>query len=231
MCDRKFGIGADGLLVFENSRVADIRMRIFNADGSQAQMCGNGARCIALFTARHKTLKIETQAGIISAQVDKDNVKIRLTDPTDLKVGISLRLNSRQLKADFINTGVPHAVIFVQGLEDIDVFRLGRLIRHHNKFAPAGTNVNFVEVLKEDLIKLRTYERGVEDETLACGTGSAAAAIITALRLGLLTSRKIKIQTKSQEVLQVYFERDASKFKNVWLEGKARIVYAGVYNV
>ncbi|MDD4953953.1 MAG: diaminopimelate epimerase [Candidatus Omnitrophica bacterium] len=231
VCDRKYGVGADGLLVLEKSRVADIRMRIFNADGSEAEMCGNGARCAALYSGRRKNIKIETRAGIIEAHVNGNNAKIKLTDPKDIKLDIPIRINSHPLKVNFINTGVPHTVIFVEGLDKIDVRELGRQIRYHGKFKTAGTNVDFVEVLNNDAIKIRTYERGVEDETLACGTGSAAAALIYALRYAPGSVSMIKVHTKGGEILKVYFDRAGDKFKNVWLEGKARIVYTGVYDV
>jgi len=240
MCDRKYGIGADGLLLLESSRAADIKMRIFNADGSEAEMCGNGARCVALFLVRSteyrvqsKKIKIETKAGIIEAEVKKDNIKIKLTDPESLKLNIPIKINNRILHVNSINTGVPHAVIFTEGLEKIDVFNLGRAIRYDKKFGSAGTNVDFVEVLKNDFIKIRTYERGVEDETLACGTGSVAAALITALCTLYTVARtnKINVLTQSDETLKVYFDRLNNEFQNVWLEGKARIVYKGEYNV
>jgi len=243
ICDRKFGAGADGLLILEKSKVADVRMRIFNADGSEAEMCGNGARCVALYVAHRRSAvsgkaSIETQAGIIEARINADNVRIKLTDPKDIKLDVPIMVNSRKLKVNFADTGVPHAVIFVQGLDEIDVFSLGRNIRYHRKFLPRGTNVNFVEVLTADTIKIRTYERGVEGQTLACGTGAVAAALITAYNLSLdfardkqLTADKIKVHTAGGETLKVYFNRQGNKFKDVWLEGKAKIVYKGVYYV
>ena len=233
ICDRKFGIGADGLVVLEKSKVADIKMRIFNADGSEAEMCGNGARCMALFVASSKRISIETKAGIIDAEVDKDAVKIKLTEPKDLKLDIPIKIGGRSLKVNFINSGVPHAVIFVEGLDKIDVVGIGRQIRFHRKFAPAGTNVNFVEVCANDSIKVRTYERGVEDETLACGTGSVASAIIATGKLANWQTGKheIKVITQSTEILKVYFTISKRKINNVWLEGKANIVYRGVYYV
>jgi len=251
ICDRKYGMGADGLLVLEKSKVADVKMRIFNPDGSEAEMCGNGARCVAFWVAANRkpqtaNLKIETKAGIIDVQVWVDNIKIKLTDPKDLKLDIPIKINNRPLKVNFINTGVPHAVIFVEGLDKIDVANLGRQIRYHHKFKPAGTNVDFVEVLTDDSIKIRTYERGVEDETLACGTGSVASALIFVARLPLPVRqagvcpclsgrqafvRQIDVITKSGEILKVYFKRLGNNFRNVWLEGKARIVYKGVYHV
>jgi diaminopimelate epimerase len=134
------------------------------------------------------------------------------------------------LRANFINTGVPHAVIFVEGLEKIDVAGLGRQIRFHEVFAPKGANVNFVEVADNYSINVRTYERGVEDETLACGTGSVASALLTAYSLKL-GAGKVNVHTKGGEVLKVYFDRAGNDFRNVWLEGKAKIVYSGEYHV
>ncbi len=250
ICDRKYGVGADGLLLLEKSKSADTRMRIFNADGSEAEMCGNGARCTALYIshpfdgvytersrsaqgrqgARHKKLiKIETKAGGIDSEADGDNVRIKLTDPKDIRLDIPIKINNRNIKVNFIDTGVPHAVIFTEGLEKIDIFPLGRLIRYHKEFSPGGTNVDFVEVLSRNSIKVRTYERGVENETLACGTGSAASALIFALKT--VAAGKIYIHTRSTEILTLYCVRTAGKFDNVWLEGKAKKVYEGAYYV
>jgi diaminopimelate epimerase len=237
MCDRKYGIGADGILLIEKSKKADAKMRIFNADGSEAEMCGNGARCSALLTKektkskKSKIIKIETKAGIIESEVNKENVKIKLTAPSGTKLNIPIKINNRTLKVNFVNTGVPHAVIFVEGLDKIEVDRLGRIIRYHPEFAPKGANVNFVEVLNDDFIKVRTYERGVEAETLACGTGSSASAIITGIRQKKTGDKRIGVQTKSGEILKVYIEQENNKFKNVWLEGRAKLVYKGRYYV
>jgi diaminopimelate epimerase len=235
ICDRKYGVGADGLLVLEKSRIADVKMRIFNADGSEAQMCGNGARCIALFksqAANHRPqVRIETQAGIIESQVNADNVKIKLTDPKNIKLNMPVRINNRTLRVNFINTGVPHTVIFVEGLEKIDVVNLGRAIRFHKRFAPRGTNADFVQVLSNNSIKVRTYERGVEDETLACGTGAVASALITVYGLRFTDYGKINVHTRGDGILKVYFQRIKDKFKNIWLEGEVKIVYKGVYYV
>ncbi len=224
LCAPKFGIGADGLLVLDHFRNHQLRMRIFNADGSQAQMCGNGARCAALFSG-FKKLKIETLAGVLNGQVNGDQVKIQLTNPKNLKLDLALKLLSQPLRVNFINTGVPHAVILVEGLSALDVENLGRLIRNHRIFAPQGTNVNFVEPLTGDSICIRTYERGVEGETLACGTGSTAAALVWALKNNL--QDKVKVRTQSGEILEVSFRRQGDKFENVWLKGSAKIVYKG----
>jgi diaminopimelate epimerase len=233
ICDRKFGVGADGLLILEKSQSADVRMRIFNADGSEAEMCGNGARCVAIFSSHAaggtSHVNIETKAGVIKSEVKDNNVKIKLTDPKNIKLDIPIKVNNRNLKANFIDTGVPHAVVFVEGLDEIHVDEIGRAVRYHKKFAPRGTNVNFVEVLSDNLIAIRTYERGVEDETLACGTGSVASSLIFALKTA--TGNKIKVQTKSKEFLAVYFKKQNGRFFDVWLEGKAGIVHKGEYYV
>lgn len=230
ICNRKYGIGADGLLVLEKLKIADIRMRIFNADGSEAEMCGNGARCVSLWL-KQKVLKIETKAGVIKSEVKGDNIKIKLTDPKDIKLDIPIKINNRLLKVNFINTGVPHTVIFVEGLDKIDVVNLGKLVRYHKRFTPAGSNVDFMEILSNNSVKIRTYERGVEDETLACGTGAVASALLYVIRYTLYASGKVNIHTKSGEILKVYFNRVGNGFKNVWLEGRAKIVYKGVYYV
>jgi len=226
LCDRKFGIGADGVLLIGKAKNADLNMRIFNADGSEAEMCGNGARCIALISGEKKAAML-TPAGLINAQVSGNQVKIQLTDPKKIKLDIPIKVNGRLIKVNFINTGVPHVVVFVRGLDKIDVDGIGRMIRRHDRFSPDGTNVNFVEVKKDNLIRVRTYERGVEGETLACGTGCAASGIIFALKNNL--NNLVKVKTQSGETLKVYFNKIQGKFKNVWLEGSAKIVYRGCW--
>jgi len=244
LCNRKYGVGADGMLLLSKSRNADVKMRIFNADGSEAEMCGNGARCVALFVVGNpvgrlsglKDISIETKAGIIRAEINKDNIKIKLTDPKDIRK-VSYRMAGRTYKADFINTGVPHTVVFVGDIDLIDVVGLGRQIRYNKAFVPEGTNVDFVDFnindfnINKDFIEVRTYERGVEGETLACGTGSVAVALIASRLLPISRYGKIKVKTKSGEILKVYFERELDKFHDVWLEGKASVVYKGEYYV
>ena len=230
ICDRKFGVGADGVLVVDKSKPAGVKMRIFNADGSEAEMCGNGARCTILYAGRKKA-KLFAMAGTLDSELAGDNVRIKLTDPKELKEDMPVKVNVRLMRINFINTGVPHAVIFVEGLDKIDVKGLGSQIRNHKAFAPRGTNVNFVEVVSPDFIRIRTYERGVEDETLACGTGSVASSLITSLKCGCAANSCIRVETRSREVLKVYFDRKGKVFSNVWLEGKARIVHKGEYYV
>lgn len=236
ICDRKYGVGADGLLFLEESKVADVKMRIFNADGSEAEMCGNGARCAALYISRQSTvdsrpkkIKIETKAGIIDSEVNDNIIKIKLTDPKSIRLDMPLKVGKRKIKVNFIDTGVPHAVIFASGLDNIDVFNLGKAVRFHKQFLPRGANVDFIEVLTQDSIKVRTYERGVEDETLACGTGAVASALIFALKTDC--REKVLVSTRSKEILGVSFVKKGKHFENVWLEGQARIVYKGDYYV
>ncbi|MFH1269501.1 MAG: diaminopimelate epimerase [Candidatus Omnitrophota bacterium] len=228
ICDRKFGVGADGLLLLGESKIADVKMRIFNPDGSEAEMCGNGARASALFLGKNSSI-LETKAGVVCSRLKGENVRIKLTEPRNIKLGIVLNVNKRNLKVNYIDTGVPHAVVFIEGLDKIDVSGIGRPIRKHKWFSPRGTNVDFVEVVAKDCIRIRTYERGVEDETLACGTGTVASALIFALRAD--TGNKINVLTESGETLKVYFKRINNKFTDIWLEGKVKIAYKGEYYV
>lgn len=229
VCDRKYGVGADGLLLLERSKNADFKMKIFNSDGSEAEMCGNGSRCIALYAATKKTagnsMTIDTIAGILNADVKGDTVKVKLTDPSGLKNNIDIDLGNLNCSVNFVDTGVPHVVYFVDDLKAVDVKSMGSEIRHHKKFSPKGTNANFVKVTGKDSISVRTYERGVEDETLACGTGSVASALISAHceKMG----SPVTVETRSGEKLKIYFDRDNGKFKNVYLEGKAKLVFEG----
>ncbi|PJC48395.1 MAG: diaminopimelate epimerase [Candidatus Omnitrophica bacterium CG_4_9_14_0_2_um_filter_42_8] len=226
LCDRKAGIGADGMLVLEKSKTADFRMRIFNADGSEAEMCGIGLRCAVLFKGMKRKVKVETIAGIYGGEITaKDRVKIGMEEPGGLKVNFPINVNGREIKANFINTGVPHTVVFVEGLDKIDVDSIGSGIRYHDEFKPKGSNVNFVEIVDDRNIKIRTYERGVEGETLACGTGSVASAIISTLK-AQGSGLKVNVHTKGG-VLKVEFDNIKNKIKNVYLEGEAKIVFQG----
>ena len=229
MCERKTAIGADGLLVIEKSGKADFRMRIFNSDGSEAEMCGNGSRCAALYASTKKIAKpemtIETIAGILKASVKGDIIKVKLTEPGDIKWNFCLEINKCPYKLSFVNTGVPHVVYFVDDLEKIDVRNLGSHIRNHGEFSPEGTNADFVKIVDKHNIKIRTYERGVEDETLACGTGAVASAIISAEAEKMASP--VVVETRSGEKVKVYFDSDGGIFKDVYLEGKAKLVYGG----
>lgn len=227
LCKRIEGIGADGLILIEKSRKADFKMRIFNPDGSEAEMCGNGLRCAALYRGK-KNATIETLAGFLRAELKDEEVKVAMPQPKGLQLNINLDIDGRSYQVNFVNTGVPHAVYFVENLEAANVRLLGRLIRYHRHFQPEGTNVDFVNMMDPETLSIRTYERGVEEETLACGTGSVAAVLITHSKFVTKDgSYKVEVHTKGKEILQVYFDYYNNKFENIWLEGRARVVYKG----
>jgi len=239
LCRRRSSIGADGLILLEEARKADYRMRIFNPDGSEPEMCGNGVRCLAWFAFVNgigsQRAFIETRAGIVEAWLRNSNVKVKLSKPSDMDLDfrISIKPGASQ-KVNFINTGVPHAVVFVSQLERVDVESLGRIIRYHSRFSPSGTNVNFVKVEGRNSISIRTYERGVEAETLACGTGAVASALISALQGRV--SPPVKVHTRGGEILKVDYKMEKDRqgegnFESVWLEGKVRVVYEGTIGV
>jgi diaminopimelate epimerase len=232
VCRRKMSAGADGLILVENSECADFKWRFFNSDGSTAEMCGNGARCVARFAflsgiARDQ-MQFETLAGIIRAQVMGGQVKVQMTDPLDFVMAAELETGHETVAYSGVNTGVPHVVIEVDDIEKLDVVGVGRRIRRHAHFAPAGTNVNFMAPLSDASWAVRTYERGVEDETLACGTGITAAALVLARKKSL--PAPIVLKTRSGSLLKVHFAIQADGFKDVFLEGDARIIYQGQLN-
>ena len=227
VCRRKMSVGADGLILIEPSDKADFRWRFYNSDGSRAEMCGNGARCAARFAFVNgisgENLTFETDAGIVSGRVKADRAKVKMPDPTDLRLDYSIELATGPLAVNSINTGVPHVVIMQDAVEAVDVFGLGREIRNHEVFAPAGTNVNFICQQSPGRLAIRTYERGVEDETLACGTGAIASALVSAIKLSWTSP--INLLTRSGESLTIYFAENNRNFNEVYLEGDARIIY------
>lgn len=237
-CRRKVSAGADGLILIEDDPEADFRWIFFNADGSEAEMCGNGARCAARFAslkgiAGTGHIRFRTLAGLIEAQMLGERVKVRVTPPFGMETGIRVDSVEAAPLLHFINTGVPHLVWFVSTGEEfktIDVFNLGRTLRFHPRFQPAGTNVNFAFIRARRQISLRTYERGVEAETLACGTGSIAAALL-ACALGL-AEPPVEVLTGSGETLVIHFDMKtgagAVEFSGVQLEGDAKVVYDAV---
>ena len=227
VCRRKMSVGADGLILIESSDKADFRWRFFNSDGSLAEMCGNGARCAARFAYLNKiageNLSFETEAGIINGQVIGDGAKVKIPDPADLRLDYSIDLKSGPLTVSSVNTGVPHVVVMADSVEEVDVFGLGREIRYHEAFAPAGTNVNFICPQNPGLLAIRTYERGVEDETLACGTGSIASALVASRKTNWPSP--ISLKTRSKESLTIHFRESNQVFTDVYLEGDARVIY------
>jgi diaminopimelate epimerase len=236
VCRRKFSIGADGILVLEKCSEADFRMVYYNSDGSRASLCGNGARCIARFAhilkAAPARMTFMTDAGLLSAEVGKETVKLKMGQPTDLRLDFPVKLDDKEFNLSSINTGVPHAVLMVADAEKVDVEGLGKSIRYHKEFSPDGTNVDFVMQKDDHTLLVRTYERGVEGETLACGTGVVASSLISAAQG--MTESPVSCLTKGGETMKVHFhmEKENGKspkiaFQDVHLEGSAVVCFVG----
>ena len=231
VCVPKLSVGADGVIFVENSDKADFKWDFYNADGSSAEMCGNGGRCVAHYAYVRKIapqkMSFETMAGIIIAEVKSNYVRIKLTAPEGFQRNIDIDLNGKSFKVDSLNTGVPHAIVYSDDIANEDVLGIGRGIRRHPAFSPAGTNVDFVQKMDEDKIFVRTYERGVEGETLACGTGVVASALLAGE--ANLVKPPVHVQTQGGEILTVDFEKinEAGAFQEVFLEGSAKIVFEG----
>lgn len=231
ICDRHRGVGADGLLLVEPEPKdsADFRMRYYNSDGGEAEMCGNGARCFARFVQKiggcNDQVSFQTLAGIIRAKFDDSRVTINLSEPKDLKLNQKIKLSTGETEIHSLNTGVPHAVLFVPHADEAMVGPLGSEIRYHAHFAPKGTNVNFVQLLGANKVRVRTYERGVEGETLACGTGVTASALI-AHALHKLTS-PISVKVQGGDTLEVSYKFQEGRFSEVLLKGPADFTFEG----
>jgi diaminopimelate epimerase len=229
VCRRQLGAGADGLILIEASASADFRWRFYNADGSEPEMCGNGGRCAARFAVLHDIAKgelsFETLAGTILAEVRGRRVKLLMAGVGDMRLDQAIPLEGETLLGHFLKVGVPHVAVPVTDLTATPVAGWGRAVRFHPMFAPAGTNVNFLQVEGPQSIRIRTYERGVEDETLACGTGAVASALIAA-RLGQVVS-PVTVNTRGGEALTVYFTAQGEAFTQVFLEGDALVSYQG----
>ena len=232
ICHRQRGVGADGLLAVEPAQDGgDYRFRYYNADGGEAEMCGNGARCFGQFIRREihggdlASATFETIAGLVSVQFPGDEVQIGLSTPHGLRLGQVIEVDGQPLTVHSVNTGVPHAVIEVDDLEAAEVFRIGRIVRRHEAFAPAGTNVNFMKAIAPGQIAIRTYERGVEDETLACGTGMVACAIVHHELTG--APAPIAVRVKGGETLRVEFAQNGADYEKVRLTGPADFVFRG----
>ena len=232
VCSRRVSVGADGLLLAESPHdpsEADFRMRYFNADGGEAETCGNGARCIARFAflngIAEEKMHFETLAGVYSAEMTGENVLLGLGDPRDIRLDFPLELTEGEAVASFANTGVPHAVRFMDEIDSIDVQTAGREMRYHKAFGQAGANANFVRVEGEQRLRTRTYERGVEDETLACGTGAVASAVTAALRGKARPPVTVRVQGGFD--LIVHFELNGGAASGIRLEGDARVVFTG----
>jgi diaminopimelate epimerase len=226
---RRTGVGCEGIILIQPSAKADFRMRFFNPDGSEVEMCGNGARCVARLAheigAAPGRMTIDTVAGLLGADVNGGRVRLGMTKPTGWRLDGALTADGVPLRYGFVNSGVPHAVVETTDLAKMEVVRLGRAIRHHADFAPAGTNANFIQVTGPRELRVRTYERGVEDETLACGTGIVASALVAARR-GLVQA-PVAVQAASGDWLEVGFTLSADGAENVTLEGPAAHVFRG----
>lgn len=230
LCNRKYGIGADGLLVVEKSKKSDFKMRIFNPDGSEAEMCGNGARACAQFAYDNRiaggAMSFTTLAGRIDARVLKDGVSLKMMSPKNIRKDIPIACKGKKYEFQSVDTGVPHAIVFFGKLDDIDVDAFGCFIRHHKVFQPRGTNVNFVRVIDKHTIEVRTYERGVEGETLACGTGSTASAILAAETKGCLSP--VNVRVRSGDILTIGFRKTGEgQYEDVSLKGPAVEIFKG----
>nr|MBF0220838.1 diaminopimelate epimerase [Desulfobulbaceae bacterium] len=229
-CRRRFSAGADGLILIENSEAVNFKWQFFNADGSQAEMCGNGARCAARYAYTKSIapakMRFSTTAGIIEAEMVGEGVKIQLTRPENLQINQTVMVRDNKLAVHSVNTGVPHAVVFTDDIRGAPVVEWGRAIRNHQLFAPAGTNVNFVQVTGPNRLNVRTYERGVEDETMACGTGAVASAIIASLSAQVTSPTSVV--TSGGEILIIHFSKDGEDtVTEVFLEGPAHFIYEG----
>jgi diaminopimelate epimerase len=235
LCDRHRGVGADGVIVLVPCATgkADWAWEFYNSDGSTGEMCGNGARCFARFvqkrTGVRRDFTFETEAGIIAARFNGDRVTVTLTQPKDLRLSEKVPLSTGSEAIHSLNTGVPHAVLFVPDADQAMVQQLGPEIRRHPHFAPKGTNVNFVQVLGPNRIRVRTFERGVEGETLACGTGVTASALVSS-RVHKFTS-PVKVQVQGGDELEVGFEAKNSGFTDVCLTGPAQFVFEGTMEI
>ena len=222
LCDRRFGIGGDGLILLENHDIFDFKMVYYNSDGNESTMCGNGGRCIVAFAHFLDVFEDKTTFEAIDgkheAEIHNGIIKLKMIDVDVIK----------NVAEDFeLNTGSPHYVTFVEMLKDYKVFENGNNIRNSSSYNAEGINVNFVEEVAENEIFVRTYERGVEDETFSCGTGVTAAALVY-LKDKNQSSVNVKVLGGN---LKVYAEKDGKIFRNIWLEGPAKQVFKGKFNL
>jgi diaminopimelate epimerase len=234
ICDRHRGVGADGILLLEEpANGADFRMRYYNRDGGEAEMCGNGARCFARFANRvagaDGPITFETPAGIIGATLEGDKVRLQMSEPTELRLNLKLQLEGEDATVHFVNTGVPHVVVPVSRVDMVQVRERGSAIRHHEEFSPKGTNANFLEKRGGQSIAIRTYERGVEDETLACGTGVVASALVFAALEKV--PGPIQVRVRGGSDLSVDFDNEGHRYRDVTLTGPAEFVFEGTIEI
>jgi len=231
VCRRNLSVGADGVILIENDAEIDFAWRFYNNDGGEAEMCGNGGRCVVRWAhdlgAAGEHVAFRTKVGVIRGWVlGGREVRVQLTPPHDYRERVELEIDGAKLTAAFLNTGVPHAVLAVDDAEATDVAGLGRAVRFHPAFAPDGANANFVQVIDDHAAVIRTYERGVEGETLACGTGCVATAITMTLAGRL--QNPVRLTTRGGEVLTVDFTQTESGVEDPTLQGPVRYVAEGI---
>jgi diaminopimelate epimerase len=234
LCNRHQGIGADGLILLHPSTKADHRMRIFNADGFEAEMCGNGIRCLTKFIVRNHAstpneFSIETMHRLIGVKLADNDVCVQMGPPTNLRWNLSTPLPEKSFTLHALDTGVPHTVAFVDTLQNLDVITLGHQIRHHPLFQPKGVNANFCRIDHKGELWIRTYERGVEGETQACGTGATACALAAAQIYSLPSP--LKVHVLSGEVLTISFTANDASFDNVCMSGPAQQTFEGSFSL
>lgn len=235
LCDRRFGIGGDGLILLNppSTEETDATMIYYNADGGRVDMCGNGARCFTSFAmingvGTDERVSFATDAGPMEAIAKNGAFTINMTPVHSIALGQTLSTSAGEYTYDFMNTGVEHVVVFRDNVDDVDIVREGSAIRYHESF-PAGTNANFAEIQDNGIIKVRTYERGVEGETLACGTGVTAVAIAASLTKNHPTP--VPVIVRGGDTLTVGFDRNGNAISNITLTGPAKVVYRGVVEI
>jgi len=224
LCDRRFGIGADGLMMLYDHKEVDFEMKYFNSDGYEGTMCGNGGRCVVMFAEKIKLIKqnarFKTNDGVHTAEITDTTVRLRMNDVKAIrKFGDNY----------FVDTGSPHYITFRKNIDIIDVFNEGRKLRNNQQFKPHGTNVNFAEIQRNG-ISVRTYERGVENETMSCGTGAVAAAIVSVFS-GQIDSDNVPVKTRGGILNVSFFRTNKGDFSDIVLEGPAAFVFEGKINV
>jgi len=230
VCARRYSIGADGLILVENSRHATVRIRYINPDGEEFNTCGNGGRCAArythLFVKPDQHITMETNIGVVKAEIANRSVKLQLVKPTEIKLNLELHLEGKTYRGHYVQVGDPHFVVPFENIRNIDFVPLARKLRHHEGLGPAGANVHFIEPITRNRIKIRSFERGVENETLACGSGCVSSAVST-FREGK-TDPPVTFEPQSGIPVSVHFQASEDPGE-IYLEGDARLVYRGEF--
>jgi diaminopimelate epimerase len=230
VCARRYSIGADGLILVENSKQATVRIRYINPDGEEFNTCGNGGRCAArythLFVKPDQHITMETNIGVVKAQIVNRSVHLQLVKPTEIKLNLELSLEGKTYRGHYVQVGDPHFVVPFENIRNIDFVTLARKLRHHESLGPAGANVHFIEPIARNCMKIRSFERGVENETLACGSGCVSSAVSTFLEGK--TDPPVTFEPQSGIPVAVHFQA-SEDLGEIFLEGDARLVYRGEF--